>query len=188
MLMNNKFKAQTLNRKSYWKLHYWESELTFGNLTTGNFWKFANQKVNTKWNSEFLSWIGILTLKRPGLCGWLRPTQFKPRLDWLRPTRLMFSQPMGLLVSHNLVLSACAKRWPFCHSVSLLDYENHRCYVSINSNNNQDKHRYGTSFNESVNSSPPGQNSLRFADNLFKCIFTNEKLRIFGSNFTEVCS
>ena len=25
----------------------------------------------------------ILTLKRPGLCGWLRPTQFKPRLDWV---------------------------------------------------------------------------------------------------------
>ena len=24
-----------------------------------------------------------LTLKRPGLCGWLRPTQFKPRLDWV---------------------------------------------------------------------------------------------------------
>ena len=27
--------------------------------------------------------ILILTLKRPGLCGWLRPTQFKPRLDWV---------------------------------------------------------------------------------------------------------
>ena len=25
----------------------------------------------------------LLTLKRPGLCGWLRPTQFKPRLDWV---------------------------------------------------------------------------------------------------------
>ena len=25
-------------------LHYWESELTFGNLT--NFWKLANQKVS----------------------------------------------------------------------------------------------------------------------------------------------
>ena len=90
-----------------------------------------------------------LTLKRPGLCGWLRPTQFKPRLDWVgsaaqvrrycvdsaaqafihalagcvprslqyalcgprnsRPTRLMFSQPMGLLVSHNLVLSGRVK-------------------------------------------------------------------------------
>ena len=25
----------------------------------------------------------VLTLKRPGLCGWLRPTQFKPRLDWV---------------------------------------------------------------------------------------------------------
>ena len=96
----------------------------------------------------------ILTLKRPGLCGWLRPTQFKPRLDWvgsaaqvrrycvdsaaqafihalvvasravystrfaalavrgpriLRPTRLMFSQPMSLLVSHNLALSGRVK-------------------------------------------------------------------------------
>ena len=95
-----------------------------------------------------------LTLKRPGLCGWLRPTQFKPRLDWvgsaaqvrrycvdsaaqafihalvvascavystrfaalavrgpriLRPTRLMFSQPMSLLVSHNLALSGRVK-------------------------------------------------------------------------------
>ena len=64
-----------------------------------------------------------------------------------------------------------------------------------NSKNNQDKHRYVTSFNENVNSSPPGQNSLRFADDHFKCIFmnekhytVNEKLRIFGSNFTEVCS
>ena len=25
----------------------------------------------------------ILTLKRPGHWGWLRPTQFKPRLDWV---------------------------------------------------------------------------------------------------------
>ena len=25
----------------------------------------------------------VLTLKRPGLCGWLRPTQFKPRLNWV---------------------------------------------------------------------------------------------------------
>ena len=95
-----------------------------------------------------------LTLKRPGLCSWLRSTQFKPRLDWvgsaaqvrrycvdsaaqafihalvvasravystrfaalavrgpriLRPTRLMFSQPMSLLVSHNLALSGRVK-------------------------------------------------------------------------------
>ena len=95
-----------------------------------------------------------LTLKRPGLCGWLRPTQFKPRLDWvgsaaqvrrycvdsaawllsthsrvasravystrfaalavrgpriLRPTRLMFSQPMSFLVSRNLVLCGRVK-------------------------------------------------------------------------------
>ena len=28
-------------------------------------------------------WVAWLTLKRPGLCGWLRPTQFKPRLDWV---------------------------------------------------------------------------------------------------------
>ena len=27
--------------------------------------------------------ITYLTLKRPGLCCWLRPTQFKPRLDWV---------------------------------------------------------------------------------------------------------
>ena len=26
---------------------------------------------------------------------------------------------------------SCAKRRPFCHSIRLLDYENHRCYVSI---------------------------------------------------------
>ena len=96
----------------------------------------------------------VLTLKRPGLCSWLRSTQFKPRLDWvgsaaqvrrycvdsaaqafihalvvasravystrfaalavrgpriLRPTRLMFSQPMSLLVSHNLALSGRVK-------------------------------------------------------------------------------
>ena len=47
-----------------------------------------------------------------------------------------------------------------------------------NYNNNQDKHRYVTSINENVNSSPPGQNSLRFEDDFFKCIFMNEKLRI----------
>ena len=47
-----------------------------------------------------------------------------------------------------------------------------------NSNNNQDKHRYVTYFNENVNSYPPGQNGLHFADDLFKCIFMNEKLRI----------
>ena len=144
-----------------------------------------------------------------------------PRI--LRPTRLMFSHPMSLLISHNLVLSgrvknvyrhllrfltlmfsnavetdqyificyfwdiyvpiiyvilcidmlvvrlapchylnqcwhtltlpnfskvhikmsilffiqetrlkiSCEKRRPFCHSISLLDYVNHRCYVSI---------------------------------------------------------
>ena len=35
---------------------------------------------------HWLTWIlgiVILTLKRPRLCGWLRPTQFKPRLDWV---------------------------------------------------------------------------------------------------------
>ena len=47
-----------------------------------------------------------------------------------------------------------------------------------NSNNNQDKHRYITSFNENVNSSPPGQNGLHLADDIFKCIFIYEKLRI----------
>ena len=36
-----------------------------------------------------------------------------------------------------------------------------------------------------VNSSPPGQNSRHFADDIFKCIFMNEK---FDSNFTAVCS
>ena len=103
---------------------------------------------------EYATILTLKTLKRPGLCGWLRPTQFKPRLDWvgsaaqvrrycvdsaaqafihalevasravysmrfaalavrgpriLRPTRLMFSQPMSLLVSHNLALSGRVK-------------------------------------------------------------------------------
>ena len=39
------------------------------------------------WPSSFeqksLMFVWLLTLKRPGLCGWLRPTQFKPRLDWV---------------------------------------------------------------------------------------------------------
>ena len=56
------------------------------------------------------------------------------------------------------------------------------------SNNNQDKHRYVTSINENVNSYLPGQISLRFEDDIFKCIFMNEKLRIFGFNFSKVCS
>ena len=28
----------------------------------------------------------FLTLTRPGLCGWLRPTQFKPQLNWVGST------------------------------------------------------------------------------------------------------
>ena len=36
-------------------------------------------------NSKSLEMVvdTVLTLKRPGLCGWLRPTQFKSRLDWV---------------------------------------------------------------------------------------------------------
>ena len=33
-------------------------------------------------NLSNLARVGVLILKRPGPCGWLRPTQFKPRLDW----------------------------------------------------------------------------------------------------------
>ena len=29
-----------------------------------------------------------------------------------------------------------------------------------------------------INSSPPGQNGHRFADNIFRCIFMNEKIHI----------
>ena len=50
-----------------------------------------------------------------------------------------------------------------------------------NSNNNHAKHRYVTLFNDNINSSPPGrQNGLHYADDVFKCIFMNEKLRILG--------
>ena len=41
-----------------------------------------------------------------------------------------------------------------------------------------------------VNSSPPEQNGRHFADDIFQCIFMNEKKNILylDSNFTEVCS
>ena len=32
---------------------------------------------------HFMPYSTCLTLKRPGLCGWLRPTQIKPWLDWV---------------------------------------------------------------------------------------------------------
>ena len=34
-------------------------------------------------NLSNLARVGVFILKRPGPCGWLRPTQFKPRLDWV---------------------------------------------------------------------------------------------------------
>ena len=34
----------------------------------------------------------ILILKRPSLCGWLRSTQFKPRLDWVGSAALLRGQ------------------------------------------------------------------------------------------------
>ena len=39
--------------------------------------------INCLGSSFLIHCILQLTLKRPGLCGWLRPTQFKPRLDWV---------------------------------------------------------------------------------------------------------
>ena len=35
---------------------------------------------------------------------------------------------------------------------------------------------------------PPGQNGPRFADDIFTCIFVNEKVLYFDQNFTEVCT
>ena len=39
-----------------------------------------------------------------------------------------------------------------------------------------------------INSSHPGQTGRHFADDIFKGIFLNDKIRICGQNFTEVCS
>ena len=38
--------------------------------------------------------------------------------------------------------------------------------------------KYSTKYFKSVNSSPPGQNGRHFADDVFRCIFMNEKLSI----------
>ena len=55
-----------------------------------------------------------------------------------------------------------------------------------NSNNNQDKHRYVTTINENVKSSP-----LDKIASISQTIFSNAfswKISYFGSHFTEVCS
>ena len=48
---------------------------------------FSFKKMHLKMSSgkrrPFCLDLIVLTLKRPGLCGWLRPTQFKSRLDWV---------------------------------------------------------------------------------------------------------
>ena len=46
----------------------------------------------------------------------------------------------------------------------------------------------GSNINVNINSFCPGQNGRLFADDIFKCIFMNEKFLYFDSNFIEICS
>ena len=43
-------------------------------------------------------------------------------------------------------------------------------------------------WGETIKSSPPVQNGRRFADDIFICIFLDEKFCILIKNFTEVWS
>ena len=51
-----------------------------------------------------------------------------------------------------------------------------------------ERHMYQRHLSAFVNSSPSGQNGRHFADDIFRCIFGNEKFSILIKNFTEACS
>ena len=43
-------------------------------------------------------------------------------------------------------------------------------------------------YNKFFDSSPPGQSSHHFADDIFKCMFLNENFENFISIFIKICS
>ena len=52
-------------------------------------------------------------------------------LTWTNFSGVHIKILTSFFIQERSLKISCAKRQPFCHSISLLDYENHRCYVSI---------------------------------------------------------
>ena len=52
-------------------------------------------------------------------------------LTWTNFSEVYIKISTSFFFQERRLKISCAKRRPFCHSISLLDYENHRCHVRI---------------------------------------------------------